>query len=371
MRLCMMIYGSLDTLTGGFLYDKFLVEYLRRQGHSVDIVSLPWRKYGRSLLDNLSFDLRSTLGRNKYDLILQDELIHPSLFWLNHQRRKINEVPIVSIVHQVLSSQPRPYGINQLLKAVEKNYLASVDAFIFNSETTRRHVQHLINRCPPSVVANPGPDRLGHLQSAADLSGRAQRAGPLELVFVGNITPIKGLIPLIESLAKLPPYSWRLTVVGDLQMDLKHVRRVRHMIAAGRIDEQVRLKGALDGEDLKKILAAGHLLAMPFAHEGFGIACLEALAFGLPVLASTAGAAGEFIRDGVNGYLIPPGETRMCARIISDLHRDRRLLLRLSEGALQTARARPGWSDTLDAIHYFLTHLPKQHRKPGTFNRSL
>ena len=237
MRLCLMIYGSLDILSGGFLYDKFLIEYLRRQGHSVDIVSLPWRNYGRSLLDNLSFDLRSTLGRKKYDLILQDELIHPSLFWHNHQRRKINGVPIVSIVHQVLSSQPRPYRINQLLKVVEKKYLTSVDAFIFNSETTRRHVQHLINRCPPSVVANPGPDRLGHLQSEVDLSARARRAGPLELVFVGNITPIKGLIPLIESLLKLPPDSWRLTVVGDLQMDRKHVRRIRQMIVTGRRPE--------------------------------------------------------------------------------------------------------------------------------------
>jgi glycosyltransferase involved in cell wall biosynthesis len=143
------------------------------------------------------------------------------------------------------------------------------------------------------------------------------------------------------------------------------------MIAAGHIDEQVRLKGALNGKDLKHILATGQLFAMPFAHEGFGIACLEALAFGLPVLASTAGAANEFIRDGVNGYLIPPGESRMCARIISDLHRDRKHLLRLSEGALKTALDRPGWSDTLDAIHYFLTHLPKQHRTPGAFRSSL
>ena len=109
MRLCLIIYGSLDTLTGGFLYDKFLVEQLRRNGHEIDIISLPWRRYGQHLLDNFSTKLRSRLTTKSYDLILQDELNHPSLFWLNHRLRntKGHGAPLVSIVHQVLSSQPR------------------------------------------------------------------------------------------------------------------------------------------------------------------------------------------------------------------------------------------------------------------------
>ena len=49
MRIGLIIYGSLDTLTGGYLYDRLLVEHLRRQGDHVDIISLPWRTYGRHL----------------------------------------------------------------------------------------------------------------------------------------------------------------------------------------------------------------------------------------------------------------------------------------------------------------------------------
>ena len=230
MRLCLMIYGSLNTLTGGFLYDKYLVRHLRHKGHGVDVVSLPWHRYGRLLLDNFSLRLRSTLYGNRYDLILQDELIHPSLIWLNHRHRRVNGVPIVSIVHQVLSSQPREPKLNQLYRAIEKHYLAGVDAFIFNSQTTRSHVHHLINRQPPSIVANPGSDRLGYLETPEDLAIRARRTGPLELVFVGNITPIKGLIPLLESLLRLPLDTWRLTVVGSLKMNRRHVSRIRHMM---------------------------------------------------------------------------------------------------------------------------------------------
>ena len=120
--------------------------------------------------------------------------------------------------------------------------------------------------------------------------------------------------------------------------------------------------GSLQGRDLVGILTNSQLFVMPFANEGFGIACLEALSFGLPVLGSATGAAHEFIQDGINGFLIPAGEIQTCASIILGLHRDRDQLIRLSEAALQTALARPGWSNTVDAIHYFLTHLPNQRR---------
>lgn len=360
MRLSLMIYGSLNTLTGGFLYDKYLVKHLRHKGHTVDIISLPWRRYARQLLDNLSFELKAKFFRNGYDLILQDGLIHPSLFWLNHRHRRANGTPIVSIVHQVLSSQPRQNGINHLFKAVERNYLTSVDAFIFNSETTRGHVQHLISGRPPFIVANPGADRLGHLQSPEDIKTRARRPGPLALVFVGNITPIKGLSELFKSLMQLPPETWHLTVVGSLRMDRKYVRGIQRMISDYQISRQVRLTGLLNGEDLRNILANSQLFVMPFSHEGFGISCLEALAYGLPILASTTGAVKEFVRDGLNGFLIPAGKTKKCADLISDLHQDRDHLVRLSQNAYQTALARPGWSDTMDAIHYFLIQLKKR-----------
>ena len=54
MRLGLLIYGSLDTLSGGYLYDRKLVEHLRRAGDSVEIISIPWRSYPAHLADNFS-----------------------------------------------------------------------------------------------------------------------------------------------------------------------------------------------------------------------------------------------------------------------------------------------------------------------------
>jgi glycosyltransferase involved in cell wall biosynthesis len=362
MRMCLMIYGGLDTLTGGFLYDKFMVEHLRRNGHEIHIISLPWRHYGRYLMDNFWTKMRSELTLKTFDLILQDELSHPSLFWLNHKLRNTSgkSAPLVSIVHQVLSSQPRFFLLNQFYKTVEKIYLGSVDAFIFNSNTTRSRVQRLINFTGPSIVASPGGDRLGHLSAPGQLAARAGQEGPLKMVFVGNLTPVKGLAPLIEVLAELPPGIWRLKVVGSLAMDPGYVRRVRRLISTKNIERQVVLAGPLDGSELKHTLSASQLFVMPFSDEGFGIACLEALAYGVPVLASAAGAVKEFVRHGYNGFLFTAGQNRAVANTIINLYEDRDLLLKISERALHSAISRPGWTETMVSVDYFLKQLAEK-----------
>ncbi len=57
MRLGLVIYGNLETISGGYLYDRKLVEHLERQGDQVEIISLPWRNYARHLGDNLQIHL--------------------------------------------------------------------------------------------------------------------------------------------------------------------------------------------------------------------------------------------------------------------------------------------------------------------------
>ena len=61
MHVGLLIYGSLETVSGGFIYDRHLVRYLRAAGDRVDVIGLPWRPYGLSLLDNLNSGLRRRL----------------------------------------------------------------------------------------------------------------------------------------------------------------------------------------------------------------------------------------------------------------------------------------------------------------------
>ena len=69
----------------------------------MEVISIPWRPYARGLLDNLSPALFRRLRRAAFDLLLEDELAHPSLFHLNRRLRRRVSYPLVAIVHHLRS----------------------------------------------------------------------------------------------------------------------------------------------------------------------------------------------------------------------------------------------------------------------------
>ncbi len=77
MHVGLLIYGSLDNQSGGYLYDRMLVDHLRAAGDQVEVISLAERNYLRHVGDNLSPTLLNQLGDLNVDLLLQDELNHP------------------------------------------------------------------------------------------------------------------------------------------------------------------------------------------------------------------------------------------------------------------------------------------------------
>ncbi len=205
MDIGLLIYGSLQTISGGYLYDRKLVEYLRGQGDRVEIISLPWRNYARHLGDNFSRETLQRLEGLNLDVLLQDELNHPSLFWLNRKLRRRVSYPILSIVHHLRSSELRPAWQNTAYRQVERTYLASVDGFIFNSQTTRQAVEALAGARRPALVAYPAGDRLQPAIDAEVIAQRARQPGPLRLIFLGNLTARKGLHTLLQALTSLQP----------------------------------------------------------------------------------------------------------------------------------------------------------------------
>ncbi|GAH05123.1 unnamed protein product, partial [marine sediment metagenome] len=192
MRVGLIIYGSLDTISGGYLYDRRLVRYLQEQGDEVQLISLPWTRYGRHLLHNIDPALWQQLQQASFDLLLQDELNHPSLFWLNKQLRSQISFPMVSIVHHLRSSERHASPLLNLYRWIERQYLRTIDGFIFNSETTRAAVEVVSGEQKPHVVAYPAADHGQVVVNRTSITSRAHEAGPLRLLFVGNVIPRKG-----------------------------------------------------------------------------------------------------------------------------------------------------------------------------------
>jgi glycosyltransferase involved in cell wall biosynthesis len=243
----------------------------------------------------------------------------------------------------------------------ERSFLASVDGFILNSETTRRTVLSLVAYHRPQVVAYPAGDRFGRPLCAEAIGRRARRPGPLELLFLGHVVPRKGLLPLLEALARLDRDSWRLSIVGSLDFDPAHARRAQQLTRQLGLSDSVRFLGPLPDDELVTILGTRHLFCMPYAYEGFGIAILEAMAFGLPAIGCREGAAGETIRQGTNGFLLRPGDLAGLAPLLIKLHHDRGELQRMARSARKTYMNSPTWQDGVQTIDRFLQQIKDHH----------
>ncbi len=344
MRIGFVIYGSLNTLSGGYLYDRKLVEYLRAQGDTVEIISLPWRNYAAHLTDNFSFKLPANL-----DILIQDELNHPSLIAADFGK---HPYPIVSLVHHLRCSELRPNWQNDFYRMVEKKYLRSVDGFIFNSKTTRGVANSLIGNSKPEVVAYPPTDRFGESISEEEIKARTSQ-NPLRILFLGNIIERKGLHTLLEAL-RPSTFDLRLDVVGSLSSEPKYAKQIQSFITKNNLSSFIFLHDSLNNEPLIEKFKQAHVLIVPSSYEGFGIVYLEGMAFGLPAIGTTAGAAGEIIEHGKTGYLIEPNDSAALASHISSLAQDRDLLTQLSLNARKRYIQQPSWNETASQIRAFL-----------------
>ena len=301
MKIGLVIYGSLDTLSGGYLYDRRLVAALHRRGHTVEVYSVPWRNYGRHLADNVDRRWLARLAAAPVELWLQDELNHPSLVWVNRRLRAATRAPIVSIVHHLRSSEEHPAPLLRLYRRVERAYLCTVDAVLANSYTTLATVEAMGVR-RPAHVAWPAADHLepDATIGAASVAARARA---------------HGLLP------------------------------------------RIRFLGRLDDATLAGAYRSHHLLAVP-SYEGFGIAYLEAQRFGLPVIALTTGAACEAILDGQTGFLVEAGDAAAIARHVAHLDADRMLLAGMGMAARLRYELHPTWAASMEDAAHWLENIP-------------
>ena len=361
MRIGLIIYGSLETLTGGNLYDRIVVDGLGRLGHEVEIINLPSVPYRRRLWHNVMPELCRRLLAKNFDILIEDELCHPSLILVNRWLRRQADRPLlIALVHHTMSSEPRHPWLNRILAFVERSFLDSVDGFIHNSVTTRQKVAALAPHNRPQVVAYPAGDRLGNPPATEVIDRRTQLAGPLQLLFLGNVIPRKGLSPLLQALTGLDRNLWQLSVVGGLDFDPDYSRQIHALVEKLDLSTSVKFFGQLHDDELREVMKCSHIFCMPYAYEGFGIAILEAMAFGLPAIGCRSGAAGETIEHGSNGYLLEADDLLGLAPLLTRLYRDREQLLRLALTARTTYLNHPGWQESIMAIDTFLQQMRRE-----------
>jgi glycosyltransferase involved in cell wall biosynthesis len=171
------------------------------------------------------------------------------------------------------------------------------------------------------------------------------------------LTPVKGLHTLLRALTQLATEEWHLRVVGSLTMDPAYVLSIRQQIAASGLHDRVELLGVRPNREVATHLTQHQVLVVPSLYEAFGIASLEAMGFGLAVIASSAGAAHELITHAEQGFLVDPGDATTMAQHLRTLQRDRDCLRRMGLAAHRRAQMHPRWAEGAEQVRGLLQTL--------------
>jgi len=346
-RVGLVVYGELDTRSGGYVYDRRLADALAAHGWAVSVISLPERPYRQSILTNARPGLVSRF--EACDVVLADAYCSPSLALVN---RRV-DTPVVALVHYLRSAVVEDGLTGRLVAAIERAFLSSADAYVFNSTHSRDAVATVVDDTRPAIVAPPAGDRLGAGVTSPIPRDRL-RADPFQVVSVGTVTPRKGGHALLAGLSQLTDIDWQLRVVGDVTTAPDHVASLRALAQRRDIADAVEFTGRVTDETLRATLQQAHVLAVPSRYEPFGIVDLEGMTFGLPAIASAHGGASDVV-DPTCGVLVPPADPDAVADAVRSLATDRDRLARLSHGACERARSHPTWADTCEQIRRFLT----------------
>ena len=121
------------------------------------------------------------------------------------------------------------------------------------------------------------------------------------------MVPRKGYDVLLAAVAMLLDLQWRLTIVGELGRDAEATARLHADIARFNLADRVLLTGAIPADRLEALYASSDIFVLASRFEGYGMAFTEAIAHGLPVIGTTAGAIPETVPEGA-GLLTPPDD---------------------------------------------------------------
>ncbi|MFE1840056.1 glycosyltransferase family 4 protein [Streptomyces sviceus] len=250
-------------------------------------------------------------------------------------------------------------GLALELDAKEREVLRAVPAVIATSDwAVRRLVSHH-GLAPERVhVATPGAD-IAPLASGTD--------GVSRLLCVAAVTPRKGQHRLIEALAGAQDLPWSCVCVGGITQDPEYVAHLRMLIKRYGLQDRLHLAGPKAGAELDASYAAADLMVLTSYAETYGMAVTEALARGIPVLATDVGgvteAVGRAPDGGVPGILVPPEDPAALAAELRGWFGEADVRRRLKAAARGRRAALDGWATTARSLAGVLGRLPSEPRR--------
>jgi glycosyltransferase involved in cell wall biosynthesis len=324
-RIAWLVYGSLEQVSGGYIYDRLVVERLRELGDTVTVVSLT---AGAEL---------PPLSQDEFDIVVGDELCFREL-WPIFQRSPSPRR--VLLIHHLTAWEHPPGAERDGILALEKAVIDAADACVATSHLTAERLRNegVMRKI---TVAEPGADRLPRSQTG----GQEPSGSLLRLLFVGNLLRRKRVLELVQAFTRLPTSHVELVLVGA-ELEPEYAAELRAEVASADLKGRVRFLGSLPSADVAEQLALADALVLPSALEGYGMVMSEALWASVPVIAARVGAAEKLIGESGAGLLFEADDAAALVASLSAFVGDSRLRLKLRRAAWNAAETLPRWRGT-------------------------
>jgi glycosyltransferase involved in cell wall biosynthesis len=338
VKLVLLVPGSLDQLTGGYLFARRVVDGLRARGDVVAVTELEGR-FPEADRQARRAATAALAGEADGEAVVIDGLALAGFdSCLEAEAARLR---LIAWVHHPLADET---GLDDRARArfrrIETSLLPRFRGVVCPSDATAQAVAAYGVDPARIAVVPPGTAK------PAQARPRAAPDEALRLLTVATVTPRKGHLVLIEALARLPRKDWRLRCIGSLQRDPAHVAALRQAIAVQGLEERVTLQDEIPPAALDEAYAAADVFVLPSFHEGYGMALAEAMAHGLPILSTSAGAIPATVPQSA-GILVAPGDPSALAEALSRLTEQPALRQRLAQGAAAAGAALPDWDEAV------------------------
>jgi glycosyltransferase involved in cell wall biosynthesis len=341
--------GDLQTTTGGYIYDREVLEGLRALGWSVEHIPL-----GASFPDPSPDDMADA-ARRLSAVGAETPLVIDGLAMGAMDADVLAGItaPIVALVHHPLAHESGlPEARRDALHRTEQANLALAAAIIVTSPHTADLLvrDYAVDRAR-ITVALPGT------KTAAQ---SVPRADPPLILSVGILVPRKGHDVLLRALAALTDLPWQAVIVGEAR-DQAHAAALEALSDELGLVERLRFAGRVPDDTLARLYAEAHVFALATRYEGYGIVFNEAMAHGLPIVTCAVGAVSDTVAPGA-GLLVEKDDPQAFADALRRVLRHADLAAQLAQGA---ARAGKGLSDWAQTAHTFEAVLKRVRSGEG------
>lgn len=332
----LVVPGSLDSRTGGYIYDHHIVDGLRSMNWAVEVRELD-ESFPRPTMSAVAHAEAVFAALPAGGVTLVDSLALGAIPEI--VERHSSRLRIVALMHLPLAAD---VGIDEesvsQFAIAERRALAAASVVVVTGRATLPLLAAYDVPHSRVVVIEPGTD-------PAPLA-RGSGGSRLQLLSVAALNPGKGHEDLVSALAEVPSREWHLTCAGSVTRHPQTVARIRAIIRDRRLDDQVSLVGELDADALEAHYERSDVFVLATLRETYGMAVAEALAHGLPVVSTQTGAIPDLVGTDA-GLLVSPGDVRGLAGALSRFMSDADLRARLVAGARRVRSLLPRWNEAV------------------------